>query len=182
MYGIICMFDEVTEEIIKGIWNDLKTNNISSYAFEVKDRRPHITLASYENINLDLYIKLFTDFYENQQKIDIVLSSLGTFFNSGTLFLSPTPSKSLLQLHEKHHKQFGDFNDNPNSLYLPGKWVPHSTLANRLSAPKLVEAITFCSKSMAPIKGEINEISIIKVEKVADNSVRTTTVFSKKLK
>lgn len=51
MYGLIALFDEKTEQIIKDIWKELKEQSISFYAYEVEDRIPHITLASYNDLN-----------------------------------------------------------------------------------------------------------------------------------
>lgn len=36
MYGVIAIFDEMTEKMIKQIWCDLKEAGISSYAYEVE--------------------------------------------------------------------------------------------------------------------------------------------------
>ena len=43
MYGVVALFDEKTENIIKVIWEELREQSISFYAYEVEDRRPHIT-------------------------------------------------------------------------------------------------------------------------------------------
>jgi hypothetical protein len=51
MYGVVALFDAKTEQIIKDIWTELKEKSISFYADEVVDRKPHITLASYHNID-----------------------------------------------------------------------------------------------------------------------------------
>lgn len=45
MYGVVAHFDEKTEHSIKEIWKELSELSISTYAEEVPNRRPHITLA-----------------------------------------------------------------------------------------------------------------------------------------
>lgn len=77
MYGAIAIFDNQTETIIKDIWKELKEKSISFYAYGVEDRRPHITLASYYNLNITEYMKQMDDFYEGNSAIDITFSSIG---------------------------------------------------------------------------------------------------------
>ncbi|MEK5520494.1 2'-5' RNA ligase family protein [Heyndrickxia sp. FSL W8-0423] len=163
MYGIIAHFDRETEEYIKTIWKELSELSISSYAEEVRNRRPHLTLASYNALDEEKFIRRFTDFYESEFELPVEMGSLGTFMNSGLLFLAPTPSIELLEFHDRYHRSFADFADLSDSLYLPNKWVPHCTLANRLSLGKLKEALVYCSQRMGKIQAKICEVSIIKM-------------------
>jgi 2'-5' RNA ligase len=104
MYGVIALFDERTEQMIKDIWRELSEKSISFYAEEVEDRSPHITLASYKDLNCIEYIKQLDVFYENKSEIDITFKTIGTFLNSGALFFSPIVTKELLEFHSQHHK------------------------------------------------------------------------------
>lgn len=161
MYALIALFDEKTEQAIKEIWKDLKENSISSYAYEVEDRRPHITLASYNDINMPEFVKQLDEFYNDKPTLDITLNSIGSFLNSGALFFSPTVTRPLIEFHSNHHKYFKQYNENPNSLYLPDSWIPHCTLANRLSPQKLSEAFNYCSIRYSTIYGKIKEVALI---------------------
>ncbi|MFD1851287.1 2'-5' RNA ligase family protein [Oceanobacillus bengalensis] len=178
MYGLIAIFDETTEELIKNIWKELKDNFISSYAYEVEDRKPHITLASYNNINKKDFIKQMDVTYQNQSVIDIKFNTIGSFLSSGALFFSPTTTKDLIEFHLNHHKDFESFNDNPNSLYLPNNWIPHCTIANRLSQEKLNQAFDYCSKRHRTIRGKIVEVVLIDVS----DKDKAPIIYSKELK
>lgn len=178
MYGVIALFDEKTEQMVKDLWKDLKEESISTYAFEVEDRRPHITLGSYYKINKIHYLKLMDEFYNDKQAIDIKFNAISSFLNSGTLFLSPTVTNELIELHANHHRVFNQFNDVPNSVYLPNSWMPHCTIANRLSSEKLVEAFEYCSKLNDVIYGKIQEIAIIETF----NPGKAPIIYSKRLK
>jgi len=177
MYGLIALFDEKTEQVIKDIWKELKEKSISSYAYEVEDRRPHITLASYNDINITEFIKQIDDFYYDKPTLDITLNSIGSFLNSGALFFSPTVTRPLLDFHSNHHKYFKQFNDNPISLYLPDSWIPHCTLANRLSPKKLSEAFNYCSSRNSTIYGKIKEVALIDVS----YKNKASLIYSKEL-
>lgn len=177
MYGVVALFDERTDQIIKNIWAELKEKSISYYADEVVDRKPHLTLASYHNLDKIRFIEQLDEFYENKSEIDIMFQSIGSFLNTGILFFTPNVTKDMIEFHENFHSQFKQFNDNPNSMYLPGKWVPHCTLANRLSSDQLVEAYKYCLYRNDTIVGKIKEIGII--EMVSKNNA--PIIYSKSL-
>ena len=182
MYAIVAHFDSETESTIKEVWSDLSDHSISKYAEEIPDRRPHITLASYKNLDLDKFIPVFNDYYQSQSRIPLTFNVLGTFFNSSTLFLTPTPSLKLLNFHSEHHHNFEMFNDNPNSLYLPDRWIPHCTIANRLSNIKLEEAFSFCSQSLHSIQAHIEEVAIITTSYDKDACISAPTVHALSLR
>lgn len=163
MYGIVAHFDQVTEEYIKTIWQELSELSISTYAEEVRDRRPHFTLASYNRLDEEVFIRKFAKFFESKFEVSVEMSSLGTFMKTGLLFLAPTPTIGLLTFHEIYHQTFAEFADLPDSMYYPNKWVPHCTLANRLSSEKLNEALNYCSQRIEKIQARITEVSIIKM-------------------
>jgi 2'-5' RNA ligase len=182
MYWVVALFDEKTEQIIKDIWNELSEKSISFYAEEVKDGRPHITLGSYTDLDKSKYIKLMDSFYEHKSSINITFNTIGSFLNYGTLFFSPTVTKELIDFHIQHHEYFKEFNGKANSLYLPGKWIPHCTLANRLSPEKRSEAFHYCLKRSDTIYGKITGVALIELVDEDNECVKAPIIFSKRLK
>ncbi|MFB7141122.1 2'-5' RNA ligase family protein [Gottfriedia sp. NPDC056225] len=177
MYGVVALFDEKTEKMIRDIWSELRESSISFYADEVIDRKPHITLASYNQLNLSKFTEQMDKLYENELEINITLNSIGSFLNTGIFYYSPIVTKDLIEFHENFHAQFKQFNDNPKSMYLPGSWVPHCTLANRLTPEKLSEAYNYCLDRNDPIVGKIQEIGVIELV----NKNNAPIVYSKSL-
>lgn len=51
MYGIIALFDDELNKKILKLWQELKNESISTYAFEVRNRKPHLTIASYSELD-----------------------------------------------------------------------------------------------------------------------------------
>lgn len=177
MYAVIALFDTVLEQRIKKIWEELEKNKISYYAREVEDRVPHITLASYKEVSVTNFINEMETFYKDKGKIQVEFQAVGSFINTKTLFYSPTVTKELIELHSDHHRYFASFNNDEESLYLPGKWVPHCTLANRLSKEKLQDGYSYCLKINEKLEGEINRIGLIRV----DSSKHAPVIYSKSL-
>ncbi|TYS18653.1 2'-5' RNA ligase family protein [Rossellomorea vietnamensis] len=164
MYGLIALFDEKTEKTVRGIWKELKEQSISDYAYEVIDRIPHITLASCRSIKEDAFIERMEEVYQSQKPVDITFNSLGSFMKSGSLFLSPVVTEELPNLHRSYYEGFKELKVENNPLYESDKWVPHCTLANRLSAKKLAGAFTYCSTNVGVVSGAITDIALIKVQ------------------
>lgn len=182
-YAVVGYLDSKTETYFKDLWINLSDRNISKYGVEAKGKRPHITIADYDNLELKSFIKLMDRFYEDKQKLDITLSILGTFINTGTLFIAPTLSGELLGFHKDHHNCFKLYNRNDDSLYLPGRWSPHCTIASRLNEDEMIEAFRYCKNKINRIPCKINQIALIELNlNDCGVAIEDKIIFSKELK
>ncbi|UOQ42606.1 2'-5' RNA ligase family protein [Halobacillus salinarum] len=178
MYGFIALFDRETEMKIRAIWKELEEKSISSYAEQVKDRRPHLTLASYVNVNEEKYIQKIRQAYENQSELELTFPSIGSFLQSGALFYSPILTEALMQLHRFHYRTFEEWHSESHPLYRPDQWIPHCTLANRLGHDKLLEAYNYCLQVHHSIHGKINRVALIKAVPLTNNRRKEELLFS----
>jgi len=176
MYGIIALFDDELNKKIYNLWQELRDESISTYAFEVSNRKPHITIASYRQLDLNSFVQHLDSYLEDKKSIELSFPSLGSFIGTGALFYAPLVTENLFQFHQKFHTHFQGIQD-PHSLYNPGQWIPHCTIANRLSTEKLLEAFLYCTTHYQGLKGQIQEIAII------DGSISSEApiLFSKRL-
>ena len=182
-YAFVGYLDHETEVIFREFWEDLSEQNISHYGVETKGKRPHITIADYDALNISRFIKSADEFYEDKEKLDLTLNTIGTFISTGTLFIAPTLSTELLDFHSSHHDYFRTFNENETSFYLPSKWSPHCTIASRLDENKMVEAFSYCKKNIDKIHGTLSEIALIELKfNNAGVVIEDTVIFSKELK
>ncbi|WP_077622886.1 2'-5' RNA ligase family protein [Sediminibacillus massiliensis] len=179
MYWVVGLFDEKTEHTVKKIWDELSVITHSSQ--EIKDGRPHITLGSYNDLETEEYIMLMDRYYDTKPPIKITFNTLGTFLNYRTLFLTPTVTTELLAFHADHHEYFNKFNKSANPYYLPDSWIPHCTLANKLSTGKLTEAFQHCIHRQETINGIIKEIALIEMAGEEEDCIHAPIIFSKSL-
>ncbi|MBW3114612.1 MULTISPECIES: 2'-5' RNA ligase family protein [Bacillaceae] len=182
MYWVIALFDDATEERIREIWKELRAKDISYYEEEINDARPHLTIGSYTDLNKEEYIKSLKMFYQDDRALKVVFNTVGSFLNFGTLFLSPTVTRELLDFHTYHHDHFQTFNESANPLYLPGNWIPHCTLANKLSPEKLADGFQHCLERGYKIEAEITDIALIELVDDSKDCVDAPIVFSQSLK
>ena len=182
-YALVAYLDSETETCFQKLWKDLSENNITQYGVETKGKRPHITIADYDKLDKEKFVDLLNKFYTNKTKIAISLNILGTFVNTGTLFLAPTLSTELLDFHSSHHEYLKEFNENENSFYLPCRWTPHCTIASRLSEDNMIQAFKYCKNNPNKTYGKLNEIALIEVKLNDDGvAIEDTVIFSKELK
>jgi 2'-5' RNA ligase len=182
-YVFVGYLDHETEVNFRRLWKDLSEQNISHYGVETKGKRPHITIADYDALDKNRFIQLADRFYEDKEKVDLTLNTLGIFIGTGTLFTAPTLSTELLDFHSSHHDYFRTFNQNETSFYLPSKWSPHCTIASRLDEDKMVQAFSYCKKNIDQIHGTLSGIALIELKLNNDGVViEDTVIFSKELK
>lgn len=182
MYWFIALFDEQTETKVKEIWRELKEQDLSYYIDEVKDGRPHITLASYEQLDKKDYIRKLEAFYDDAEKIEITLNTVSSFLNVGTIFLAPTVTEKLLSLHSAHHHYFEAFNGSANSLYFPGQWIPHCTVANQLKPDDLANVFQYCFQEVKPIVGHIAGVALIELKEEDEEGMDAPVIYTKDFK
>ncbi len=133
--AIILGFDEASTTILNCVFKKLKECNFNSYYLFVV---PHITLTSYENIDLQVVVERLPQFISTFDPFRIQFSSYGYFpSEESVLFLNPKANAKLLDLHEKVFELFEDFQVGVSSK----TWVPHCTLATDIPIEKIGKVI-----------------------------------------
>ncbi|MGW5981291.1 2'-5' RNA ligase family protein [Bacillus mycoides] len=155
MYAIIATFDCVSTNKVRELQNEL-TNIIETN--ELAGVEPHITLADYKELDINLYTKRLEEFVAFQENISTV-----TFPTNGTIFLAPTITDELLRLHHSYHDYFKTFHDNPQSYYVPGKWIPHCTIVNGLNSNQFLSVMKYIYEKFDVTIASIEKLKLIKV-------------------
>ena len=133
--AIILAFDEESTNKLNRVFKKLKESKFNSYYELVM---PHITLASYETIELQVVKERLNRFCGGINPFRILFSSFGYFpSEEGVLFLNPIANIELLDIQQNVFDLFAGFPDD-NS---PKTWVPHCTLAIDIPLKKIGKAI-----------------------------------------
>ena len=140
--AIILGFDAESTNILNQVFRKLKENQFSSYYQLVI---PHITLASYDNIDLRVARDRLNQFCRSVNPFRIYFSSFGYFpSEESVLFLNPISNTKLLDIQQKVFELFEGFPDD-NS---PSTWVPHCTLATDIPTKNIGEAIAIAKEDI----------------------------------
>ncbi|HDR8193291.1 MULTISPECIES: 2'-5' RNA ligase family protein [Bacillus] len=180
MYAIIAKFDRVFTNKITELQNEL-TNIMGTN--QLAGVEPHITIADYNELDVNLFIEKLKGFVAIQESMSAVtFPSVGTFPTNGTIFLAPTVTDELLKLHHSYHDYFKNFHDNPNSYYVPGKWVPHCTIANHLNSTQFLSAMEYIYESFDVTTASIEKLKLIKVNYENGSAVSSSILAECNLK
>ena len=180
MYAIIATFDSVFTNKITELQNEL-TNKIGLN--QLAGVEPHITIADYNELDVNLYIEKLKEFVAIQENMTAVtFPSVGTFPTNGTIFLAPTITDELLRLHHSYHNYFKTFHDNLNSYYVPGKWVPHCTIANELNSNQFISVMEYIYEKFDLTTTSIEKLKLIKVSYENGSAVSSSILAEYNLK
>jgi len=180
LYAIIATFDRVFTNKITELQNKL-TNVIGTN--QLAGVEPHITIADYNELDVNLYIEKLKEFVAIQENMSAVtFPSVGTFPTNGTVFLAPTVTDDLLRLHHFYHDHFKTFHDNSNSYYVPGKWVPHCTIANHLNSTHFLSVMEYIYENFDVTTASIEKLKLIKVNYENGSAVSSSILAEYNLK
>ncbi|PGK81405.1 2'-5' RNA ligase family protein [Bacillus thuringiensis] len=180
MCAIIATFDRVFTNKITELQNEL-TNIMGTN--QLAGVEPHITIADYNELDVNLFIEKLKGFVAIQESMSAVtFPSVGTFPTNGTIFLAPTVTDELLKLHHSYHDYFKNFHDNPNSYYVPGKWAPHCTIANHLNSTQFLSAMEYIYENFDVTTASIEKLKLIKVNYENGSAVSSSILAECNLK
>ena len=129
MYAIEMYFDKETEEKIMRLAQKIADAGLSTKYLEWKTR-PHVTLAVYNDIDVDRCAQLLEKFANDHKAFPAFFDAVGMFNYTKTIFLSPIMTRSLYELHSDLYALMQEFEASAWEWYKqPDCWVPHCTVA-----------------------------------------------------
>lgn len=163
-YTVEMRFDAKSASQIREIWDLLAQKNICNYMVD-SNMTPHITLTVFNEIDNKLVTNKLQNFRQEIKPVEISFSHVGSFLSEqGIVFLAPTVTRELLELHQKFHNYFADVKEKQVEYYLPDNWVPHCTVAINVSDCKVAQAIEEIVSNYQPLNATIESISFVKYQ------------------
>jgi 2'-5' RNA ligase len=157
-FGILLYFDPVTQQRITAIQDLLTQRGVPPIPAHLRTR-PHISLGLFEGPFPGRLTGQIRRFAQDTAGIGVGFGSIGMFpTQEGVVFLTPIVTNQLLHLHKRLYQEVALSGYETEQSYLPGKWVPHCTLAIRLSAEEIHTAIDICREEQVYMNGQISEI------------------------
>lgn len=163
MYALIGLFDNHLEQTIHKVWQGLSQLGLSQYAYEVDNREPHMTLASFDIEDPKLFIEQLQTTLTGQPPIDLTFNHLSSFVGMRIVTLNPIKTPALVDFHQNLHREF-QFDQLEESLYNPEDWIPHITLANRIADENISKVYHYCLETLTPITSKMTSIKLIEIE------------------
>jgi len=157
------------------LWEGLAQEAISSVMLDV-GAQPHISLAVFQDLAPEMLRadpKVLradlSQFAEATPPLSLDLASAGTFPTAeGVVFLAPAVTQELLEAHRRFHCFLRDRGVDCVEYYLPGRWVPHCTVATGVAPDRMGAALEVCVQSEAFGPVELDEVSLIEFPPVRE--------------
>lgn len=161
-YAVELLFDKETEEYIYGIWDILHRTGLNRYMIE-SGGKPHITLAIYDTVNYPLFEERVELFLKDMEGFPLRFSSFGMFPGGrGTVFIAPTVTSHLLDVHSRFHRVFKDYDGLAWEYYRPGVWVPHCTVSTDTGHQTAIEVFNIVNETFQGMTAQVNAVAIVK--------------------
>ncbi|XAR71190.1 hypothetical protein NMG60_11028341 [Bertholletia excelsa] len=167
-YAIELYFDPALENQVLKAWNILARRQISTQLIEIESR-PHITLFSSPSIDPSKLENIVKNLASKQEPLPISFSSIGSLpSDNNVLFLSPTPSISLLQFHFQLCEAIKKEGIEIGEDYRPDSWIPYCPVAEEVPRTRMAEAFTVLRDMKLPISGYAMDIGIVESSPVRE--------------
>lgn len=164
LYAVQSFFDPAAEQAVLLAWQSLAEAGFES--LHDTGNRPHLSLAIYEELDVRECERRLQAIAASSAPFPARLESVGFFVSPGAVvFLGPVVTPPLLALHDEVHRQLGDIGKHPLGYYLPGRWVPHCTLAWDFAPERVAEAIQIAGATL-PLECGITELGVIEYRPV----------------
>src|SRR5437588_2210891 len=148
-YAIELALDPTSAGAIRRTWRELHDAGITWMARS--GARPHVTLGIWNSLDRDGTESELTRFAAATSPVGLTLTSVGVF-PAVAVFLAPTVTGELLELHAGFHRRFGRLGGESWDHYRPGAWVPHCTLATYLEPVQFGSALAIAVCMPLPLE------------------------------
>ena len=156
--GVELSFDAATDARLRALWDrlaDVEVPTLRDYTH--RQHRPHISLFVADRLNRDQVRAAVAPML--REPLDVRLEYVGVF-PSGVRWLGPVVTPPLLRLHARLHAAVEPIAENPWPYYRPASWVPHCTVAQRVTFEQLAVALPSCLAAL-PIVGRLTGAAVV---------------------
>lgn len=167
MYLVSLHFDYEASRKIQLLINKAAYNSGNNFMID-KKVPPHITLASFQTDKEIEAVEILDKTIKEIRAGTITWASIGVF-KSSVLFLAPVLNEYLHNLSEKINEGISLIeNISISKYYLPFKWMPHTTIAKKLSRDELLIAFEEVEKNFTIFSGRVTKIALSKTNPYED--------------
>ena len=159
-YSVVFYFDDETDKKITSLVHLIVDNGVNDYLMSNKVP-PHITIADFECEDISAVINSLEGYKEKIRQDFVYWASIG-LFNPSVLFLAPIVNQFLLKSCEMVNNLIKVVpKAENNSNYIPYQWVPHTTIASKLSSQELETAFLVANDNFKAFGGYVTKLALI---------------------
>lgn len=161
-FGVSLWFDSAFEQTIRGVWGAVRDEGVAAKLADGA-YRPHVTLGIWGRLAQPEAQAALVRTAADRPAVALRFDAFGAFSGPEPgLFLTPTVTARLRELHESVHAALAACTDAPVGYHLPEAWNPHCTLAWGLSAERLPAALAVALRELhLPVTATADRIGLV---------------------
>lgn len=161
-YAVTVYFDEKSQAQLLGMMEDLGRAGVNRYLLDV-GIRPHITLAYWNGQKENDVTAEISRYAQAVKGTKVLFSSIGIFpADPKVVYLSPVKDDALIRLHQGLYGELDGKIENFSQNYTPDYWVPHCTLATKLTEAEVLKSVNTLLKVKFPVEAQLSQVELIK--------------------
>lgn len=167
MYLVSLYFDEKTDARIRQYINAVAKRTKNTYMLD-GEVPPHITVSAFESMHESIVIEKLDVCMKSLQSGMVQWVSVGAFFPH-VLYLSPVLNEYLHQVSVSVYETMQSVEDTLiRKCYQPFSWLPHTTIAKKLSEEEMRVAFESLQESFGMFSGIVVKIGLAKTNPYED--------------
>ncbi|KAH7674472.1 Cyclic phosphodiesterase protein [Dioscorea alata] len=167
-YAVELYFDPALENQVLKAWNVLARRQITKHLIDMQSR-PHITLLSSPSLDPHRLLSSLRSLASRHEPFPLSLSAAAAFpGDPAVLFLSPTPSLSLLSLHSQLCDALRKESFDAPDEFRVDSWVPHCSVAQDVAGTRVAEAFCILRDLKLPVTGYVTELGVVEFSPVRE--------------
>ncbi|MDH4203171.1 MAG: 2'-5' RNA ligase family protein [Phycisphaerae bacterium] len=161
-YAVVLHFSDELEKKVLALWQKLADTKLTSSLLDFGISRPHISLASFEKADVNILLKYVENLAKSTPSFSLNFDSVGSFpTDEKVVYLAPNRSDGFISIHREFHKSIQNTDLSCNEYYLPGKWLPHCTVAYRVEDLNFKKAIEYCQETGHQFHGNVTGVGVL---------------------
>lgn len=161
MYLVSLYFDNKSAMKIQGFINKVAEKSGNDFMTH-NNVPPHITIASFQSDEEEKVIEILDKRIKDIARGMITLASIGVF-KSSVIFLAPVLNEYLYNLSVSIYEGISLVeNISISKYYVPFSWIPHTTIAKKLTKEELMLAFEELEKNFTIFSGLVTRIELSK--------------------
>jgi len=159
--AIELFLDDPSAEVVRQIWRQIAEAGISSHLHN-SGVRPHLTLAVSDSVDGPSVEAVLREWGAANRPRPMTFNGVGLSPSErANVFMTPVVTADLLELHRDLHSRVEGLLVSSWTRCLPGHWVPHCTIVERVPPNDLARTIEIVRSTVFPIEAQLVEIALV---------------------
>jgi 2'-5' RNA ligase len=154
-------FDAEADGRVRALWGTLATAGAGSCVENVGSA-PHVSLAVFDELERSRAVSALSRFVESCEPLTVSFRGVEMFDQPDrVIYLALAADEELFAVHAELHAFLRSMRLSSSPLYLPGRWIPHCTLAQHVPAHVFDAAVAVARGEFQQFDANLSEIALV---------------------